>query len=60
MQVEIVASTKATEPHINVEVDELISHLSINAYGFSGSGANGWDGELELDKKGVSLVSLKS
>ena len=55
-----VASIKATEPYINVEVDELISYPSINAYGFSGSGANGWDGELELDKKGVSLVSLKS
>ena len=55
-----VASTKATEPYINVEVDELISYPSINAYGFSGSGSNGWDGELELDKKGVSLVSLKS
>ena len=60
VQVEIVASTKATEPYINVEVDELISYPSINAYGFSGSGANGWNGELELDKKGVSLVSLKS
>ena len=60
VQVEIVASTKATEPYINLEVDELISHPSINAYGFSGSGANGWDGELELYKKGVSLVSLKS
>ena len=55
-----VASIKATEPYINVEVDELISHPSINAYGFSGSGNNGWDGELELDKKGVSLVSLKA
>jgi hypothetical protein len=55
-----VASIKATEPYINVEVGELISYPSINAYGFSGSGANGWDGELELDKKGVSLVSLKS
>ena len=55
-----VASIKATEPYINVEVDELISYPSINAYGFSGSGANGWNGELELDKKGVSLVSLKS
>ena len=55
-----VASIKATEPYINVEVEELISHPSINAYGFSGSGANGWNGELELDKKGVSLVSLKS
>ena len=60
VQVEIVASTKATEPYINLEVDELISCPSINAYGFSGSGSNGWDGELELDKKGVSLVSLKS
>ena len=60
VQVKIVASKKATEPYINVEVDELISHPSINAYGFSGSGANGWNGELELDKKGVSLVSLKS
>ena len=60
VQVEIVASTEATEPYINVEVDELISYPSINAYGFSGSGANGWNGELELDKKGVSLVSLKS
>ena len=55
-----VASIKATEPYINLEVDELISHPSINAYGFSGSGNNGWDGELELDKKGVSLVSLKA
>ncbi len=55
-----VASIKATEPYLNLEVDELISHPSINAYGFSGSGANGWNGELELDKKGVSLVSLKS
>jgi hypothetical protein len=55
-----VASIKATEPYINLEVDELISYPSINAYGFSGSGSNGWDGELELDKKGVSLVSLKS
>jgi hypothetical protein len=55
-----VASIKATEPYINVGVDELISYPSIHAYGFSGSGANGWDGELELDKKGVSLVSLKS
>jgi ribosomal protein L7/L12 len=60
VQVKIVASTNATKPYINVEVDELISYPSINAYGFSGSGANGWDGELELDKKGVSLVSLKS
>ena len=60
VQVEIVASTKATEPYINLEVDELISHPSINAYGFSGSGTNGWDGELVLDKKGVSLVNLKS
>ena len=60
VQVEIVASTKATEPYINVEVDELISYPSINAYGFSGSGTNGWDGELVLDKKGVNLVSLKS
>jgi len=60
VQVKIVASTKGTEPYINVEVDELISYPSINAYGFSGSGANGWNGELELDKKGVSLVSLKS
>ncbi len=55
-----VASIKATEPYINVGVDELISYPSIHAYGFSGSGANGWNGELELDKKGVSLVSLKS
>ena len=46
VQVKIVASIKATEPYINVEVDELISHPSINAYGFSGSGANGWDGEF--------------
>ena len=60
VQVKIVASIKGTEPYINVEVDELISYPSINAYGFSGSGANGWNGELELDKKGVSLVSLKS
>ena len=60
VQVKIVASTNATEPYINVELDELISHPSINAYGFSGSGNNGWNGELELDKKGVSLVSLKS
>ena len=60
VQVKIVASTKGTEPYINVEVNELISYPSINAYGFSGSGANGWNGELELDKKGVSLVSLKS
>lgn len=55
-----VASIKGTEPYINVGVDELISYPSIHAYGFSGSGANGWNGELELDKKGVSLVSLKS
>jgi len=55
-----VASIKATEPYINVGVDELISYPSIHAYGFSGSGANGWNGELELDKKGVTLVSLKS
>jgi len=60
VQVKIVASTTGTEPYINVEVDELISHPSINIYGFSGSGANGWNGELELDKKGVTLVSLKS
>jgi hypothetical protein len=60
VQVKIVASTKGTEPYINVEVDDLISYPSIHAYGFSGSGANGWNGELELDKKGVSLVSLKS
>ena len=60
VQVKIVASTNATEPYINVELDELISHPSINIYGFSGSGANGWNGELELDKKGVTLVSLKS
>jgi ribosomal protein L7/L12 len=60
VQVKIVASTNATKPYINVGLDELISHPSINAYGFSGSGNNGWDGELELDKKGVSLVSLKS
>jgi hypothetical protein len=60
VQVKIVASTSGSEPYIKVGVDELISHPSINAYGFSGSGANGWDGELELDKKGVSLVSLKS
>ncbi len=55
-----VASIKGTEPYINVEVENLISYPSIHAYGFSGSGANGWNGELELDKKGVSLVSLKS
>ena len=60
VQVKIVASTNATKPYINVGLDELISHPSINAYGFSGSGNNGWDGELELDKKGVSLVSLKA
>ena len=60
VQVKIVASTNATKPYINVGLDELISHPSINAYGFSGSGNNGWNGELELDKKGVSLVSLKS
>ena len=60
VQVKIVASTKGTEPYINVEVDDLISYPSIHAYGFSGSGANGWNGEMELDKKGVSLVSLKS
>jgi hypothetical protein len=60
VQVKIVASIKGTEPYINVEVENLISYPSIHAYGFSGSGANGWNGELELDKKGVSLVSLKS
>ena len=60
LEVTGVASIKSTEPYINVEVNELISYPSIVAYGFSGSGANGWNGELELDKKGVSLVSLKS
>ncbi|HIG52192.1 TPA: hypothetical protein EYQ19_02150, partial [Candidatus Pacearchaeota archaeon] len=44
VQVKIVASTKSTEPYINVGVDELISYPSIHAYGFSGSGANGWNG----------------
>jgi hypothetical protein len=37
------------ETIINIGVGELISYPSINACGFSGSGSNGWDGELELD-----------
>jgi len=60
VQVKIVASTSGSEPYIKVGVDELISHPSINAYGFFGSGGNRWDGELELGKTGVTLVSLKS
>ena len=60
VQVKITASTSGTEPYINLGIDELISHPSISAYGFSGSGSNGWDGELGLDKRGVTLVNLKS
>jgi len=60
VQVKIAASTSGSEPYIKVGVDELISHPSINAYGFFGSGGNRWDGELELGKTGVTLVSLKS